>query len=617
MEADAPPVSFTLRPHHLNLLVMITLIYKHFDRLNFSPIFLLRIHEIIICQISETVRPKTHAEIMDMLNKAATSDNPVNVEYVTAVSAQYQDFMSVDRLTSFMSLMSLMIQDVNGGSDDTDLHRRSYYGYFCRRCMVAFLKLSFAGASKLREDHHEWLLGNSGAGYDPTDKEPEKIGTSFDTACLMKLKEVGDTLWKTTADESEWASSDAYSQFERALAINDSNIGNESIRKFFEQHFHEGTDSYPSLHPLDVLFDVEKLMRVKSEQPLSAAFEKLTQAIGLYDHWIDVQGHIPDDREEWGQHAVQSVIWSAAGCEKLAAIEEDIVTLFTETGGDDNNTIVVALNRAYRRARQGEYRQALASLLEPDVWRGILLTDYTRWSWQIWQILALRASRRGQLRFYDNFLIPRRPPGPFNPRDHFKSNRPPISSLIREPLFEAMELRNAGQPAHCVEYILKSLWHAEYQFRFGFYRTGMILLADIGLEFGMTKRSKEIVENILPQVISGDDLEQRALACVTFARCTIAAGERSPGSLRDAIHYLQMAERDYAKIEGLRSLADVQYLLSVVYHNLGMEKERDDAASRNLMTEAEAAKEAEVFCEDWISDVWELHCDVGAVLARR
>jgi hypothetical protein len=48
-------------------------------------------------------------------------------------------------------------------------------------------------------------------------------------------------------------------------------------------------------------------------QPLSAAFEKIIQAIGLYDHWIDVQGNHLDDAEQWSQHAVQSVVWSAAG----------------------------------------------------------------------------------------------------------------------------------------------------------------------------------------------------------------------------------------------------------------------------------------------------------------
>jgi hypothetical protein len=46
---------------------------------------------------------------------------------------------------------------------------------------------------------------------------------------------------------------------------------------------------------------------------LSAAFEKIIQAIGLYDHWVDVQGNHLDDAEQWSQHAIQSVVWSAAG----------------------------------------------------------------------------------------------------------------------------------------------------------------------------------------------------------------------------------------------------------------------------------------------------------------
>ena len=36
------------------------------------------------------------------------------------------------------------------------------------------------------------------------------------------------------------------------------------------------------------------------------------------------------------------------GCEKLAIIEENIVTAFNEGGGDSNNAITVTLNRAYR-----------------------------------------------------------------------------------------------------------------------------------------------------------------------------------------------------------------------------------------------------------------------------
>lgn len=94
-------------------------------------------------------------------------------------------------------------------------------------------------------------------------------------------------------------------------------------------------------------------------------------------------------------------------------------------------------------------------------------------------------------------------------------------------------------------------------------------------------------------MIIGTDLEQRALACFTFARCIIAAADtpsmfalvriagtftnpiRSPISaagLPDAVRYLQIAESDYAALQCLHSLMNAQYLLSVVYHNLGLQK---------------------------------------------
>jgi anaphase-promoting complex subunit 5 len=45
-------------------------------------------------------------------------------------------------------------------------------------------------------------------------------------------------------------------------------------------------------------------------------------------------------------------------------------------------------------AKQGKYQDAIAVLLEPDVWRGLSLNDYSQWASQIWHILVLRASRR-------------------------------------------------------------------------------------------------------------------------------------------------------------------------------------------------------------------------------
>jgi len=473
-------------------------------------------------------------------------------------------------------------------------------------------------------------------------------------------------------------------RFERGLATGDSNSASENLRRFFEQRFHEGSDSgvrqhallnlsrmhylqheytaarkflteaieisrlagdketlqhcqgllhrlspkhknqkpvineiQPSLHPIEVLYDVEKLLKVKSEQPLSAAFEKIIQAVGLYDHWIDVQGNYLEDSEQWNQHAVQSIVWSAAGCEKLAVIEENIVTAFSEAGGDNNNAITIALNRAYRRARQGNYQDAIALLLKPDIWRGLSLHDYSQWASQIWHILVLRASRRGQSRQYNNLLKTMRPAGPFNPRDYFFNATASTTSIIQDPLYEFLQMRHVGQAATAVEHLLRALWHSEFQCRYGSYRTAIILLADVGLEFGLTRRCKRILEEIMPQVIDGDDLEKRALACFTLARCIIAADEQSPESIHEALPYLDIAEKDYATLEILRSLADVQFLISVLYHNLNMVEKRDAAAARHLSTEEAMRKAATVITEDWIDEVWGLVLDIGACLAKR
>ncbi len=81
--------------------------------------------------------------------------------------------------------------------------------------------------------------------------------------------------------------------------------------------------------------------------------------------------------------------------------------------------------------------------------------------------------------------------------------------------------------------------------------------------------------------------------------------------------YLDIAEKDYATLEILRSLADVQFLISVLYHNLNMVEERDAAAARHQKTEEAMQEAAVVIVEGWIDQVWELVLDIGASLAKQ
>ncbi|KAI0306373.1 hypothetical protein B0F90DRAFT_1814283 [Multifurca ochricompacta] len=660
-EPESPPTAHTLRPHHISLLMVIMLLYRHYPRKRFHPSFLIHVHRVLLEEVVEVIPPRSFPNLLEALKAAPHSDSDGAAPFFESLKPKYMDFVSVDHMTNFFHGLPSRFQGLSRFDKCYRCilpNRRSIFGYFCRRAVVSYMKLSFAGVSRLRLDYHEWLNGSTTAGYKDFQRDLITFGMFHS--------------W----NEYRWAEPEAYSDFERGLATGDSNapqkpcddsLNNistkEATRHGMRQHAllnlsrmyylrrehtaarkflieaieisrlagdketlqhcqgllhrlppkHENhkpiiNEIQPGLHPIEVLFD---------EQPLSAAFEKIIQAVGLYDHWIDVQGNHLDDAEQWSQHTVQSVVWSAAGCEKLAVIEENVVIAFSEVGGDSNNAIIVTLNGAYRRARQGKYQDAIAILLEPKVWKGLSLNDYSQWASQIWHIITLRASRR--LGHYSAFSddTSMRPAGPFNPRDYFFNATTSTKSIIRDPLYEFLQMKQVGQAATTVEQLLRALWHSEFQCRYASYRTGIILLADVGLEFGMTQRCKRILEEIMPQVIDGDDLEQRALACYTLARCIVAAGERSQKSIREALPYLDIAEKDYATLEILRSLADVQFLISLLYHNLNMVEERDAAATRHLKTEETIKEAAVVVVEDWINQVWELVLDIGAALAKR
>lgn len=61
----------------------------------------------------------------------------------------------------------------------------------------------------------------------------------------------------------------------------------------------------------------------------------------------------------------------------------------------------------------------------------------------------------------------------------------------------------------------------------------------------------------------------------------------------------------------------MQFLISVLYHNLDVVEKRDAAATRHQKTEDETQEAAVVVVEDWIDRVWELVLDIGASLAKR
>jgi hypothetical protein len=143
--------------------------------------------------------------------------------------------------------------------------RRSIFGFFCRRCFVSFIKLSYAGVVKLQNDYQFWCTGNSEAGYGPIRKDQLNGGMFYywllflfygdhdvQTCWYLKRKQTrshgrSPTLMKCVQPWLTFFLCGNLTQksfrWEKGLATGDERIATENLRRFFEQHFHESNDS--------------------------------------------------------------------------------------------------------------------------------------------------------------------------------------------------------------------------------------------------------------------------------------------------------------------------------------------------------------------------------------
>ncbi|KAM5535233.1 hypothetical protein V8D89_011169 [Ganoderma adspersum] len=665
--------SHVLRPHHILLLYIFALGFQPLDENLLPGPFMLALHRIMIRDVAEITPPRSYKQILADIKQAALPrvDGPAKA-FILRLEEVPEAFTSPDALSDFMQTLPLLFHD-RDDEETARFSRRSLFGYFCHRCFVSFTKLSLDGVERLFHDFIAWIS---------SDADPRFVSPPGYAPIRRDVITNDYQLFKTKLDKTDYAEAETYALFMKGLVTGDSNIANDGLRRFFEQKFHEGSESglrqhamlnlarmyflrrelaacrktleeaiaasrtagdnkalqhcssllhrlpplepgrrpiinevQPDMHPLEILADVKKLMNIHHQQPLTVAYERIVQAIGLYDHYIDIQGGQFVESEQLAQHAVQSVLWNNFGCTKLAGIEEDIVTAFSEVGGDDNTRLTVTLNRAYHVARQGKYQAAVASLLDPDVWRGLSLADYNLWASEIWNILALRACRRQQRQLKD-YLIPKRPNGPHTVRE-YSWGRDPIGCIMRDPLYDAMVNRMCEQSHASVDQLLTALWHAEYHGRYNLYRTAIVLLADAGLEFGMTKWCKRLIDEVMPQIMSENDLEQKAFAEFTLARCIIAAGEATQSALEETVPYLQDAAQCYCTLEMYSTQCDVLFLLSVVLHNTGQLERRDEIAHEHAEAMEMREKVHAVVIESWIEDTWAIVEGVGAALASR
>lgn len=661
-----------LRPHHIGLLGILLFTYRRITPP--APEFLLHIQRVLIEETAELTVPRPFGDLVHRLTAAFSSTVDV-LDFGKSVAGLPEYIGSLEGFHNFMTdVQSLVVEKEEEIVLNTVFDRRSYFGLFVRRCCVSYQKLSLVGVLRLQQDFIEWAKGDNQRGYDI--QETQRNGN-------------GQFIFPALTDAKDYGTASDLENFNSAAAEEDSAEAVSHLRKFFDQHFtdasdsgvrqhallnlalfhyrkrefptsrkflmeaisvarnsndrvalqhcmsllrrftpHEGsntislTDIHPHISALYVATDIIKLI-VATKEPLISSFSRIMQAWGCYDNYRGPKVTPPPAGEQWCIHAVQAFIWKIAGQDTLSEVESDIVLAFTPRMSSNEARWSTFLSKADRLTRQGLVNEALTLLLAPACWSGFDLMQYEEWARFIWRALVTRAVRRGQIRQCHEFFKDCIQDLRLDTYEIFPRSLPPtkshyLSSLLdRDAIMHAKYHYKFHNILSTMTPLLRGLFAAEFRGHWVLYRIGIILLADSAIDLGMPKYGRRILDEIMPQILPGDDLEIRAFACYILSRCIIASSEKQENVIREAIPFLEIAEQDYGALEMVRCQQDVLYFLASVYNTLKMTTERDIVTAKH----AECTAKVEAFAnEDIPSHVLEIRSiitEVGAKIAAK
>ncbi|KIJ44158.1 hypothetical protein M422DRAFT_169075 [Sphaerobolus stellatus SS14] len=667
-EAPPPPINHVLRPHHIGLLAVILLSYRR--NMQPSPSYMLHIQQILIEEIAETSAPKPYQTLIRDLCQGYSGGNTTSevISMQRALVSVPTHLDSIDSLHDFFNdIQNLVVE-----KDEEE--RRSFFGLFCRRCCVSYYKLSFPGVVRLHHDFIKWSCGNIPAGYQiqdsnrkwtghllfPTAADDKDYGTASAFKNFQNASHTGDTPHAmeqlrnffdqhfSDTNESglrqhallnlalyhfsnkEYVAARKVNYLLEAITVARTSSDRVTLqhcmsllRRFVPR---EGSSVLPlteiqaNTSATYVASDVLKLI-VQSKEPILASFARILQAWACFDSSTNWKGGPPPEQEQWYIHSVQSYVWKISGPASLSEPEENIVLSFTRPGAATEARWDALRSRAERCARQGDINTALEILLDPVCWRPLDLRQYNEWAGVIWRILVLRQTRRGQTRQFHEFLKDVMPSTGLDSEDPPQGTLPPLKSKELSPLLDRDailhgKLHYKGHNAlTAIQFLLRGLFAAEFRGHWPMYRIGTVLLADLAGDFGMRKYGRRLLDEIMPQIVAGDDIELRAFACFVMARCIVLASDGQVDAVRQAIPYLQRAEEDYKHLEMFTCLQDVFYFAASVYNTLGMVKERDMAALDHADFALRAESMVEHTLDPDVVEIWSIVTEVGAKLA--
>ncbi|KAG9286588.1 hypothetical protein G9A89_005356 [Geosiphon pyriformis] len=176
-------------------------------------------------------------------------------------------------------------------------------------------------------------------------------------------------------------------------------------------------------------------------------------------------------------------------------------------------------------------------------------------------------------------------------------SRSPNQMLVANYLIKLAQIRiESDDPTSALPFVLSSLCLSE---RFNYqssYFLAKIRLAQILLHFNLARKATNMIENLLPVVLSEHSLYLQSIAQFAYAQCMIAClseseKENSNSSIRytDIITPLEKALIGFRKLESTSEILVILQLQAYIYNLLEWSIHRNKAAKeyRRLITELE------------------------------
>lgn len=329
----------------------------------------------------------------------------------------------------------------------------------------------------------------------------------------------------------------------------------------------------------------------------------------------------------------QATIWSQIGVESNAsacrrACEE--VRGIPDQAGLEHFGLPVITMQVRALVERGKYDEALCTLFITPLLQSLGMSAFGDWQAQVWNTVykaALQADSSKTLKavkfvrpeivkevegsmekpWQDNFSLSNPNEASFN-----RSNKMTLTQKLLGTLKEAQMLRQVGnEPATSLILACKVMRGAEEADLFRLYRQGTIECAESLLVLDNSTRAKEVMEEVLPQLLVDNDAEMRGKAAWVYARVLITMQRQEESELVTILAWLNRARAAFRESGLVRELSDVLYVQARLYDHLAMEEEKKEVSRefQHCMEEWTSNRERKLDIFDTVQSVIKL---VGA-----